>query len=120
MFIYRSLLLSLFLLLAFPQSESHARMSDEWQFVAVQNGVKFFWRQDPTWHFLEIKAQNSSGSYINYEYNYTAYAGSSPVYEGKNRWIRLRDDDQNIIKLAKDLYSISRVKLTKLKVERYR
>lgn len=120
MFLFRSLLFCLLFLLSLPQSESNARLSNEWQFVAVQNGVKLFWRQDPTWNFLEIKAQNSGGSYVNYEYSYTAYAGSSPVYEGKNKWVRLRDDDENVIKLAKDLYNISHVTITDLKVERYR
>lgn len=120
MFILRSLCVLVVLTSALLNNSGSARLSDDWQFIAIQNGVKFYWRQDPTWHFLEIKAQNNSGNYVNYSYSYTAYAGSSPVYEGKNKWIRLRDDDQNIIKLAKDLYSLSHVKLSDLNVERYR
>lgn len=92
----------------------------EWHFVAIQNGVKFFWREDPSWHFLEIKAENATISYVNYEYAYTVWVGSSAVYSGKNQWVRLRSQDKNTIRLAKEFYGITRVKLEKIKIERYR
>jgi hypothetical protein len=92
----------------------------EWHFVAIQHGVKFFWREDPSWHFLEIKAENSTVSYVNYEYAYTVWVGSSPVYTGKNNWVRLRSQDKNTIRLAKEFQGITRVKIENIKVERYR
>lgn len=91
----------------------------EWHFVAIQNGVKFFWREDPSWHFLEIKAENSTVSYVNYEYSFTVWVGTSSVYSGKNQWVRLRSNDKNTIRLPKEFYGITRVKLEKIKIERY-
>lgn len=94
-------------------------LEGEWHFVAIHNGVKFFWREDPSWHFLEIKAENGGVSYINYEYAFTVWVGSSAVYTGKNQWIRLRSRDKNVIRLAKEFQGITRVKLENIKVERY-
>ncbi|HCS18960.1 MAG TPA: hypothetical protein DIW47_00100 [Bacteroidetes bacterium] len=114
------------LLCAFPllvlTSSMHlnqAAPEGEWHFAAIHNGVKFYWREDPSWHFLEIKAENSSVSYINYEYGFTVWVGTSAVYSGKNQWVRLRSRDKNIIRISKEFQGITRVKLENIKVERY-
>lgn len=93
---------------------------EEWHFIAIQHGVKFFWREDPSWHFVEIKAINNSGTFVNYEYDYSVFEGEEISYAGKNKWIRLRRNDFNVIRVSKTFYSVTRVALTKLKVEMYR
>ncbi|MDX5320953.1 MAG: hypothetical protein LPK45_07590 [Bacteroidota bacterium] len=103
-----------------PFSAHKIKSEGEWHFLAVQNGVKFYWREDPTWHFLELKAHNSSASFVNYEYEYQAFEGGRLAHSGKNRWYRLRKDDFNIIKTSREFNGLTQVKLSNLKVEMYR
>lgn len=92
----------------------------DWHFMAIQNGVKFFWMEDPSWHHVLIKTVNPTGSVINYEYKYEIFVGSSPMENGSHYWTRLRANDEKVLKISKELYGVSRVKLANIKIERWR
>ncbi|MBI1223268.1 MAG: hypothetical protein GC180_11740 [Bacteroidetes bacterium] len=117
----RTFILTILLALSHLPLNSKTVMEDEeWHFVAIMNAVKFYWREDPAWHFLEIKAENSSSTFVNYEYEFKVFEGNSMTYSGKNKWVRLRRDDFNVIRVSKQFDGINQVKLEKLRVEMYR
>lgn len=92
----------------------------EWHFIAIHHGVKFYWKEDPSWHHIYIKTENPTEQLINYTYQYEILQDGSVVEQGKHSWYGLRSKDKNEIKIAKGVQGANQVRLKEIKVERYR
>ena len=115
-----SLLLVLLLWVTAPDSSGQPHGQSEWHFTAIYQGVKFYWREEPTWHHIEIKTENNWPSSINFDYDFDIRQGNTLLYQGRHQWIRLRSNDVKVLKIPKDFGGVSHVQLSNIHIEVYR